>query len=264
MNRHALRFASAAAAAVLCASFASAQEGAPSATPTPPPAPAWGYDGATGPQHWGTLQAEYATCARGREQSPIDLRGGDFVDGDAEAAYAPSGGVAVHRGHSVQVDLEPGSSLTVQGVRYELLQMHVHHPSEHAQDGEAYAAEVHYVHRAADGRVAVLGTLVEVGDADPAWDALLAALPATSGETARLAAPVDPGALVGLRRLADESVWRYGGSLTTPPCNEGVQWVVRSAPMQLSAAQLERIRGLTGPNARPLQPLGRRALGVTP
>jgi carbonic anhydrase len=238
---------------------ASSGSDASSAAATPAATPAhWAYEGAAGPSNWGDLDPAYAACSDGRAQSPIDIAGatsGDLPDIDlAEGSLSPVG--VINNGHTIQVDAPPGNTITVGGETYELAQFHFHTPSEHAIDGTRQAMELHLVHRNADGRLAVLGVLLEEGAEHAALAPVFDSIPATTGAERSVDAGIDLAALLP----DDRSTYRYDGSLTTPPCSEGVAWIVFAEPMTVSTAQLEAFRSVLPANARPLQPANGRTL----
>jgi carbonic anhydrase len=220
----------------------------------------WGYSGATGPENWGSLAPEYAPCAEGAEQSPIDLAGGSGDPPSLEVAYGSSSLALANNGHSVQAEVAGDHSITLGGTRYALEQFHFHAPSEHTLDGEELALELHFVNAAEDGSLAVLGVMVRAGEENRAWGEITRALAGASaaGDEAE-AGTVDLQALLpadpaGARR------WAYAGSLTTPPCTEGVAWTVFAEPIEMSAEQIEAFKSAYDANARPVQPLGEREL----
>jgi carbonic anhydrase len=219
----------------------------------------WGYLGPSGPEHWAELSGAYRICASGEQESPIDLK--DAVParlGKLTVDWRPIPLRAVNNGHAVQVDAPAGSALTMAGKRYELQQFHFHHPSEHLLNGRRFPLEVHFVHRAADGTLGVLGVMVELGQTNPVLQAVLDATPREKGATrARDGDQIDPRGLLpgGLSEF-----FRYEGSLTTPPCTENVDWVLLRQPIQASPKQIEDFEGFYAANARPIQALNRRFL----
>ena len=218
----------------------------------------WGYHGAGGPSPWRDLSPDYRACGAGRMQSPIDLDGGEPVDMAAvEFDYRPTTLTIGNNGHTVQVDYPPGSALIFNGRRFELRQFHFHAPSEHAIDGKRYPMEMHLVHVGADGTLAVIGVLFEAGAANPALVAAWDRLPGQAGAPESYqGVPVDARDLVA----AAPGYFRYMGSLTTPPCSEGVNWFVVAEPASVSAEQIEKFTAIVGANARPLQPRNNRLL----
>lgn len=221
-------------------------------------APHWTYAGEHGPAHWADLDPAYATCAVGQYQSPIDLgAGGEEASAPVEAQYETIPLTVLNNGHTVQITAEAAGRLQSSGTTYDLVQVHFHAPSEHVIDGRPVPVEAHFVHKAADGRLAVLGVFVVAGAENPALAALLPHMPATATP-----AQTFPAVSIDLNMLlpADRSVYRYGGSLTTPPCTEGVAWHVLKAPVTASPLQIETLSQVLHGNARPVQPLNGRLL----
>ena len=216
------------------------------------------YEGKREPAAWGTLKPEWATCAKGEQQSPVDITVSRTVNlVDMAFAYTPSEVVAVNNGHTIQVDVANGGSVTLDGEAYALKQFHFHRPSEHTVAGKASAMELHLVHADKDGKLAVLGVMLNLGEANAALAPVWAALPAERGATAKIPAVFDVSTLLP----ADHAAYRYQGSLTTPPCSEGVEWSVMKKPVTLSAAQDAAFAKIfTAGNSRPVQALGKRAL----
>ncbi len=212
----------------------------------------WAYHGELGPDNWGQISPSYAACGAGQSQSPVDLQNADTARMQAISfEYRVTPIDLVHNGHTVQVNYQAGSSITIGGDRFDLLQLHFHTPSEHKIDGQAYPMEIHFVHKhQASGRLAVIGVLVAPGNhnlaAQEIWDHL---------PTQANSATDKPRVLINGRDLLPDSrdYFRYMGSLTTPPCSEGVSWYVLQQAVQFSAAQIERIGKLMGYNARPVQ-----------
>lgn len=222
----------------------------------------WSYVGETGPSNWAELDADYATCAVGQRQSPVDLPA-PAKAAPAEAAhvsydYQPTAYELVDTGRTIQANAEsPAGGITVDGDDYELLQFHAHAPSEHAFAGGRTALEVHLVHQNAAGELAVVGVLVEEGQPSSALAEAWADLP-TEGETVSLT-DFNAGALLP----EDRTAYQYEGSLTTPPCTEGVQWLLMQETATAPAEMITGFEDAVGASARPLQPLGERepALG---
>jgi carbonic anhydrase len=224
--------------------------------PATAPAIHWTYEGETGPAHWGALSKDFAECSVGRKQSPINIT--KPVEEDLRNIvfnYRPARVSVENTGHSIQVNYSPGNSIEVNGSKYELVQFHFHAPSEHTLNGKHTGAELHLVHRNAAGQLAVVGVFINTGSENralkPVWDHL----PTRAG-TAKLDEPVNPESLLPIRR----TTYRYEGSLTTPPCSEGVAWLVMTEPIQLSEKQLAAFDQLFKGNNRPVQPLNGRTL----
>jgi carbonic anhydrase len=221
----------------------------------------WGYDGEVGPEHWGALSPEFAACSAGREQSPVDIPATAPVNPpELRFDYRPSDLNIVNNGHSIQVNYEPGSTLEVGGAVYELVQFHLHALSEHTLNGAYTAMELHLVHKDAGGRVAVVGVMIEEGAHNPAYEPVLAHMPAEEGDPLTVS---DTAVNAGELLPAEQSYYRYDGSLTTPPCTEGVTWFVLATPVALSATQIAAFQALYDHNYRPVQPLNERTFLLT-
>ena len=217
---------------------------------------AWSYEGATGPENWGKLSPDYELCRTGMMQSPIDLSQANARgEVSLNAAYKPGPLTILNNGHTVQVTFAKGSTLTSGTMQFNLLQVHFHTPSEEAVNGKRYPMDAHFVHADTDGKLAVLGILFEEGPANPELAKLIAAAPANKADAKTIAGvDFDPNGLLP----ATLDVYRFQGSLTTPPCSEGVNWHVVKQPVTASADQLAAMRAVMGDNARPVQPLNGR------
>jgi carbonic anhydrase len=217
----------------------------------------WSYSGATGPEHWGQLQPDFKVCQLGVEQTPIDLTAG--IKGDP-GALAPDYKALplriVNNGHTIQVNADSGSSCSIAGTKYDLLQFHFHHPSEHLLAGKPFDLECHFVHKSASGALAVVGVFIRPGPRNAALAPLFDAMPAKEGPEVKAAGSVDAAALLP----KSGGYFRYMGSLTTPPCSEGVTWTVFKEPIEASPAQIKQFAALFPNNARPVQRLNRRLL----
>lgn len=243
-------------AAVLLAGPAVAQQhdGQHGTAPAPQHGPGWTYAGPNGPEAWGRLDAAYAACATGQQESPIDLSGAIDADiGPLDLRWRAQPGRVFDTGHAVQVEASPGSVLSMGGRDYELLQFHVHQPSEHLLNGQRFPLEIHFVHTAPDGTLGVVGVFAMAGEANPVLQRVLD----NAGAGPEAGRPTfDIAALLPSRR----AYFRYEGSLTTPPCSETVDWAVLEQPITASEAQVEAFARLHPGNTRPLQPLNRRFL----
>ncbi|MEQ8404113.1 MAG: carbonic anhydrase family protein [Oceanicaulis sp.] len=217
----------------------------------------WGYDGEQAPENWGSLGAEYATCDTGLEQSPIDLVSTDMdAQNTPEINWTPVGSATVaDTGKTIQVNVEDAGGLTLNGTEYSLIQFHFHAGSEHTIDGEQYPLEVHFVHASEAGELAVVGMMFEDGAANDPLSGIWASLPDGVGET-DLDVALDPNAFLP----EDGAVWRYEGSLTTPPCSEGVAWTVFQTPLSAAGEQIEDFTARYDNNYRPPQPMNERDL----
>ncbi|KTG16224.1 MULTISPECIES: carbonic anhydrase [unclassified Guyparkeria] len=219
-------------------------------------APHWSYRGDTGPAKWASLDASFETCGQGVNQSPIDLQTPVPADQPAPTFdYRAGGRHLVNNGHAVQVDYDEGSTLTIDGRDYQLKQFHFHAPSEHTVDGEHFPLEVHFVHSNAEGNLAVVAVLFEQGNASDALAPIAANLPASAGDEADLDTAIDATELLPIKL----EHYRYNGSLTTPPCSEGVRWTVMQQRPTLSTDQIQAFETAIGQeNNRPVQPLNAR------
>jgi carbonic anhydrase len=223
--------------------------------------PAWSYKGPTGPAHWASLGPDFEVCKAGKFQSPIDVRGAKMTAlPPIEFSYQPSPLHILNNGHTIQVNVPPGSSITVGGTRYELVQFHFHHPSESKLSGQAFPLEVHLVHADANGKLAVVGVVMAEGKENPALAALWKYIPTEKGkESAPDGATVDPAALLPVNR----AYFTFPGSLTTPPCSEGVTWFLLRTPLRVSKKEVASFSAVYPDNSRPVQPLNGRAVQMS-
>lgn len=230
----------------------------PAQTEAPPALPVhWGYEGEGAPANWAKLRSDYTTCGAGKRQSPIDIRDGIRVDLEPiKFDYKPTLFRIVDNGHTVQVNVGAGSTISVMGRQFELVQLHFHRPSEERINGKAYDMVVHLVHKDFDNHLAVVALLLEKGDENPIIQTFWNNLPLEIGMD------VVPGVAVDLTRLLPENrnYWTYMGSLTTPPCTEDVLWMVMKQPVPISAEQVSIFTRLYRNNARPVQPVNNRLI----
>lgn len=234
-----------------------ARKKAPAKTPPPPVVPNWEYTGPHGPEFWGDLAPANALCKTGLRQSPIDIRDGMKVDLEPIAfQYSPALFKFVDNGHTLQASLE-GSRISLTGKTYEFLNLQFHHPAEEKVNGRGFAMSAHLLHKSADGEFAIVAVLFEEGRANQAIQTLWNYIPL---EKNRPVSP--PDVMVDLNGLIPENTtyYTYYGSLTTPPCTEGVLWLVLKTPITLSAEQIAHFRRLYPHNARPIQPTGDRLI----
>ena len=213
-------------------------------------APHWSYGGDGGPAEWGKLQSEFSLCGSGKRQSPIDIRGGVKVDLEPiRFDYRPTGFNVIDNGHTVQANLGSGNTIEVGGRRYELVQFHFHRPSEERINGRQFEMVAHLVHKDPEGRLAVVAVLMDQGKQHPMVQLVWNSLPLEKKEETMSPVPID----MNLMLPEDRRYYTYMGSLTTPPCSEGVLWLVLKQPAQLSAEQLAVFAKLYPMNARPIQ-----------
>ena len=238
----------------------------PAARPGPRAKPAgaaaehgpWAYQGAAGPQTWGGLKPEFGLCGNGQRQSPIDIRGGLAVELDpVKFHYQASRFGVIDNGHTVQANVAPGNAIELGGKRFELMQFHFHRPAEERIDGKAFEMSLHLVHKDPQGRLAVVTVLLDKGQPQAAVQKVWNALPLERGDENAASTPLNLAELLP----TDARYYTYMGSLTTPPCTEGVQWVVMRQPVTMSPEQIELFARIYPMNARPLQQAsGRRIL----
>ena len=230
----------------------SAGHGAPSQGETPH----WAYDGDLGPSHWGDLADQFAVCASGAGQSPINISNSiDPHPADIAFNYHGVPLSILNNGHTLQVNYAPGSSITIDHQQYELLQFHFHTPSEHQLAAHYFPMEGHLVHKNSHDQLAVVGVFIEEGHDNPFFQTLVEHLPGHADQENMVA-----GTMVNAQGLlpTEPSVYNYSGSLTTPPCSEGVNWNVMSTPIQASADQIAAFAAIMGSNNRPVQPMHSR------
>ncbi|HKM66216.1 MAG TPA: carbonic anhydrase family protein [Candidatus Acidoferrum sp.] len=220
--------------------------------------PHWSYDGASDPGHWGSLGAAFAACSTGHMQSPINIK--DTEKTQLQPLMMNYKAVPLNiidNGHTVQITYPGGSTLSVNGVTYTLKQFHFHHPAEEHVNGKKYDLVAHLVHADAGGNLAVIAVLFTKGAPNPLFDNLWKNLPTEQGKAATVAS-----VSVNVTDLVpqDTGYFHYMGSLTAPPCSEGVTWFVLKTPMTISAEQLAVFAKLYPHNARPIQPTNGRKI----
>ena len=243
-RRHALKILAGAALCPLCAPTAIAAEAA-----------YWSYEGDNGPAKWGDLDAANKVCAIGSQQSPIDI--GTTIKSQLPALkinWAKSADTIVNNGHTIQLNFAEGSTLGLGDVKYKLLQLHFHRPSEHLIGGKNFPMEAHFVHAADSGAFAVIGVLMTTGKPNAAFRQITSTMPAKEGPAVKADARIDPNALLPARH----GYYRYSGSLTTPPCAETVEWLLLTDPIQVAEADVASFAKLYPMNARPVQKDNRR------
>lgn len=243
-RRRALKVMAVLAACPLCGSGAFAAEGHQ-----------WSYEGAGGPDHWGDLDAASKVCASGSQQSPIDVERAIEADlPDLKIQWAKSADTIVNNGHTIQLNVAPGSTLMLGDDEYKLVQFHFHRPSEHLVDGKRFPMEVHFVHQHSSGKLAVVGVLMSAGKENPAFNKVVATMPDKEGPAVKADPAIDPNGFLP----DDLDYYRYNGSLTTPPCAETVAWLLLTDPIEVSEADVARFAKLYAMNARPVQKDNRR------
>lgn len=218
---------------------------------------AWAYQGSAGPQAWAGLKPEFALCASGERQSPIDIKGGLPVDLEpVRFLYQASRFAVVDNGHTVQANIAPGNAIEIGGRRFELQQFHFHRPAEERIDGRSFEMSLHLVHKDAEGRLAVVALLLDRGPPQPVVQQVWNNLPLERHDEVAARTALDLEALLP----ADRRYYTYMGSLTTPPCSEGVRWVVMRHPVTVAPEQIELFARIYPMNARPVQAAGGRRI----
>lgn len=218
----------------------------------------WSYEGNEGPSHWHDLNPDYALCKVGKEQSPIDiLNSNKETLPPIRFEYKPGPLSIINNGHTIQINYAPGSFMMVGDKRYELRQFHFHHPSEERFQGKEHAMDIHFVHADSNGKLAVIAVQLHVGQTNPSLQMIWQNLPGTEGEAQSV-----PGVEIDASSLLPQnaSYYTFAGSLTTPPCTEGVTWYVLKSPVDVSAEQVEAFGKLYPHNARPVQALNGRVI----
>lgn len=248
------------AAWVLLASSSLALDKTPAPGGTAAP-PHWSYSGEHGPAHWGDVAADGAVCAIGKSQSPINLAAGTATTGKAgnfKINYAPGAVALLNNGHTIQADVSDATNtVTFEGTSYTLAQFHFHAPSEHTVDGKQFPMEIHFVNKDANGHIVVVGVFVQAGAENKLLAPMFSALPTTAtpaGTHAGGPLKVDIPAVLP----KDRKAFVYAGSLTTPPCTEGVHWIVLAQPIEMSNAQIDAFKTIFHDNHRPLQKINGR------
>jgi carbonic anhydrase len=208
----------------------------------------WGYEGKTGPLNWGRLDPAYKACSQGKEQSPIDIRGAHLDKNlqPIEFHYVSGAMTLTNTGHTVQVTPPVGSYIVAGGTRYDLVQFHFHHPGEEAVKGKLPDMSLHLVHKSADGKIAVVAVRLNEGNANAVLAALWEHLPNAAGKTDKVTESMNPAGLLP----TDRGYWTYEGSLTAPPCTEGVRWFVMEQEVEISRTQLRSFGALYKVNSR--------------
>jgi carbonic anhydrase len=218
----------------------------------------WGYTGHDNPANWGELSPKYKMCSMGKNQSPINVT--TSLDAELEAinpAYRSNSKEVLNNGHTIQVNVEAGSTLIVDGILFELKQFHFHTPSENHIDGKSFPLEAHFVHLDKDGNIAVLALMFEEGEENKALSKVWAKMPKGVNKKSALKLSDISEALLPKNR----DYYRFNGSLTTPPCSEGVRWLVLKTPVSVSKAQVETfLHTMHHPNNRPIQATNARII----
>jgi len=229
----------------------------------------WTYSGEDGPEHWASLSPVYAACGQGHSQSPVDLGASvthgkvkvdlDYKTTSLNIAHNEMVDDIVDNGHTIQITTQAGSVLKLGDNVYHLKQFHFHTPSEHTLDGKPLPMEMHMVHQNDDGKLAVLGVLIEEGMANKNIEKIIPYLPNAAGDAKHLA---DIHIELNLQIPGNREAYHYTGSLTTPPCSENVEWLVLKEKLKFSAEQIKAFSSRMHNNSRPVQPLYGRQIVV--
>ncbi len=220
----------------------------------------WGYTGHEGPEHWGDLSPKFGMCKAGKNQSPINISKDVVVKTDGlekiKFNYNTRASEIINNGHTVQVNITDGSSIEIDGKTFELKQFHFHTPSENQIQDKNFPLEAHFVHAAKDGSLAVVAVLFEEGAENKILSKIWSKMPHKAGGSTPCVMPAK-----GFSMLLPEnkSYYKFSGSLTTPPCSEGVRWMVLKGYSHISKAQTKEFFDLFGhANNRPVQPINAR------
>ncbi|MCI5221105.1 MAG: carbonic anhydrase family protein [Candidatus Electrothrix sp. AR4] len=216
----------------------------------------WGYTGTGAPENWGTLDAAYAMCSKGVNQSPINLTG--FIEAELNPITFNYTGLVtevLHNGHAIQANYTAGSTMTAAGKIFGLKQFHFHAPSENQINGEYFPMEAHFVHADSSGSLAVIAVMYSLGEENSALKKIWGQMPPEAGKKESMASQVKAELLLP----ENKEYYRFNGSLTTPPCTEGVLWMVMKNPVAVSKEQVKQLAAALGhPNNRPIQPTNAR------
>ena len=218
--------------------------------------PHWGYGDKNGAEHWAELDPGFAACKMGKEQSPIDIHTTEVKPsklGPIGFNYATGAAEVTNNGHAIQVNVPVGSTISLDGGDYSLVQFHFHATSEEQINDKNFPLGAHFVHKSAEGKLAVVTVLFKIGKENAALKPVFDTMPIKEGEVAKLDS-LNPADVLP----AERTYYAFEGSLTTPPCSEGVRWRVLKEPVELSESQLAAFRKLYPMNARPIQPLNGR------
>ncbi|MDT7044033.1 carbonic anhydrase [Candidatus Nitronereus thalassa] len=216
----------------------------------------WKYLGVEGPEHWSMLTPEYRTCEEGRQQSPINITmtHHGHAPETLEFHYQTSELHELNNGHTIQVSHTSGCHVNLNHRRYQLRQFHFHAPSEHHIEGKTFPMEMHLVHQDTQGHVLVIAIMLKIGAEEPVLQNLWTWLPKQIGQEVSIPLSLSIADILPKHTRH----FSYSGSLTTPPCTEGIQWIVLEGPILISQKDVDQFVDIIGHNARPIQPLGNR------
>ncbi len=224
--------------------------------------PHWSYGGTGNPTNWGHLEEDFELCGMGRDQSPIniDLTNQLTVEGSSslEFHYQNTPLTVINNGHTIQVNNNSESYITLNGEKYQLIQFHFHTPSEHTLEGIASAMELHFVHKNSAGKLAVVGVMIKEGKTNPTLETIWENIPSEMETNEVNTITINGNSLLP----KNHNFVHYQGSLTTPPCSENVQWNIMLEPIEASPEQIETFMNLYQANSRPVQPLNGRQIEI--
>jgi carbonic anhydrase len=219
----------------------------------------WGYEGEASPEHWAGMSEKFKLCGSGANQSPINIKS-DFDVKLPAIKFNHTGKVrkVINNGHTIQVDIAEGSSIEIEGQTFVLKQFHFHTPSENTIDGKSFPLEAHFVHRNhKENTYAVVAVMFKEGNENPILKSIWEKMPAEAGKTAKLDESLSYTKLMP----EDKDYYRFNGSFTTPPCTEGVRWMVLKKPMSVSKEQIKQFFDtMKHPNNRNIQKTGARVI----
>jgi len=218
----------------------------------------WSYSGNTGPSHWGDLSKKYEMCKIGKNQSPIN------ISNEIKAGLTPlniyynvKAYEFLNNGHTLKAKIKNGAKLYIDGKEFKLLQFHFHTPSENTIEGKYFPMEAHFVHASKNGELAVVSVMFKEGKKNPALQKLINNMPIHKGMEKNIC-----DANLKAKDLLPQNLdyYRFNGSLTTPPCTEGVRWFVLKTPVEMSKEQIKEFEKVMGKNNRPTQPINARMI----
>ncbi|MBE9563445.1 MAG: carbonic anhydrase family protein, partial [Proteobacteria bacterium] len=216
----------------------------------------WGYSGDTGPKHWGSLSEKYSACDSGKQHSPIDIATSTKADlPPLQFNYSSFPLAIINNGHTIGIETKGAGSLTIGNDSYNILGFHSHSPTEGAIDGKHADMVMHLVHKSEAGKIAVVAVYFNKGEANPLITTLWNVMPKQVGEVQH-----HNDIKIDIKQILpeDSNYYTYAGSFTTPPCTEGVKWIVLKQQVTISAEQLAQYNALYSDNVRPVQPLNER------
>jgi len=218
----------------------------------------WGYTGHNTPDTWGNLSPKFRECGVGLNQSPIN------ITNSLQAGLSPlmtnfnsSSKDVINNGHTIEVEMDKGSHFTIDGKEFDLKQFHFHSPSENHINNQSFPMEAHFVTADKDGNLAVIALMFKEGAKNPTLDKIWQLMPQKEGEKN----PIEIEGIAQALLPADKHYYRFNGSLTTPPCSEGVRWFVLKTPVEASKDQIEKFKHtMHHDNNRPVQPINARVI----